>query len=242
MHSILKQINKRPLIAAPICGSSNIINLVRMTNSSGADIIELRIDSFSKPQLKKIVSLISSIKKISKLPIIATVRSPKEQGPGRGLLKLKDHERKQIYESILPLVDIIDIELSSTTINKPIIKLAHKLKKKAILSYHNFRSIPSTKELNMLVKKFKSLSGDILKIAATPRKSSDVWKFLFACSQMKKINRIFIVMGSIGTISRIIGFLFGSCLTYAYIEKTNAPGQIAIKDLVNYCRSFYRFK
>lgn len=239
MDFSLKDLGKKCLIVASVQGKSDIVAQSRKASLWGADIIELRIDSFSREELEKIVPLIQKLKKKVRLPIIATVRSSKEQGPVKEFLKLPDSSRKKIYEKVMPHVDLIDVELSADKINRPLAQLAYLLRKKVIFSYHDFHSVPSAEKIYDLAKKSHSLGGTILKIAATPRNVKELTSFMLDCLDFGNFPRAFIAMGELGRVSRIIGFSFGSSLTYGYIQKTTAPGQISVKKLAEYGKILY---
>ncbi len=238
---IFEKISHRPLVVASIPDEKKILNMVQKANQTGADLLELRLDAFDFKNKEKLFGIAQEIRKKTSLPIIATLRSPKEQG--RQVLKSdwNDDERKEIYEKLLPIVDCIDIELSSNSINQALIKHAHKLQKKVILSYHDFHSMPQEKEILLLVKKFKQLSGDIFKIAGLANSWEETIRFLYTCSRLNSINRIFIAMGEIGKFSRIAGFCFGSCLTYGSLSQKTAPGQIPIATLSRQLKMLYSF-
>lgn len=237
---IWKELNTRPLIVAALGGEENLIHSAKKAARIGADLIEIRMDTLPIQKRRDISSLLTSIKQSARLPMIATVRSPSEQEPKRGLFKLDDAERKSIFETVLPQVEVIDVELSSKSFNHPIVQLARRLGKKVILSYHDFHSAPSEKKVRQLVQEFKNLSGDILKIAAMPKNALALKNFLTICADLNEINRVFIAMGKLGAVSRIAGFAFGSCLTYGFVNKTLAPGQISIQELVKFSQLFRR--
>lgn len=236
-----EKINHRPLTVGSIVWGKKILKMVQKANKNGADIIELRCDTFPFRNKEKLFEIVETVCKKTSLPIIATLRSPKEQG--RQALKphWNDEERKEIYEKLLPIVDFIDIELSSNSIHQALIQKAHKLQKKVILSYHDFRSMPEEKDILLLVKKFKQLSGDIFKIAGMTRNLEETIPFLYTCSRLNSIDRVFIAMGEKGNFSRIAGFCFGSCLTYGSISQKTAPGQIPIARFTRQLKMLYSF-
>lgn len=239
LPTILKSLNKRPIIVASLGSNTNLIRYARQSYKSGADLLELRIDTFKPQDRKKLLSLLEDIKTVCPLPIIATVRSAREQGIHSFPNAPKEKERTQIYQMAMPYIDMIDLELSSLPAFCSTLNFARKLRKKIILSYHNFRTVPAPSQLAFLVKKFKHFSGDILKIAATAKNQSELANFFFSCASLKNIDRTFIVMGEQGKIFRVAGFSFGSCLTYGYVNHITAPGQISIAELAVYCKQFY---
>jgi 3-dehydroquinate dehydratase-1 len=219
------------VIVASFDTSQNLVQEVQKAKKWGAHLLELRLDLFPPKEREKAIPIILAIKKVCKLPILATIRSKKEQGPGRKTSPLTDEKRLKLFKKVLPLVQWIDIELSSNSINRSLVKKAHALKKKVILSYHDFDSIPSLETLNSLVKKFKQLHGDLLKVAAHPKNPAQAQKFLQFCASLKNLRRAFIVMGPLGPRFRIQAQSFGSCLAYGYVTKPIASGQISVRQL-----------
>ena len=76
----------------------------------------------------------------------------------------------------------------------------------------------------------QDMGADIPKIAVMPRTKKDVLTLLAATEEMASeyADRpiITISMSGLGSISRIAGEVFGSCLTFGSGEKASAPGQI----------------
>ena len=112
---------------------------------------------------------------------------------------------------------------------------AHANATRVILSYHNFGATP---EQDFLVKRFleaERLGGDVAKVAVMPRDRADVLTLLAATSQAEAEARIPLIsmsMGPLGAVTRMIGGVFGSSLSFAVGEGSSAPGQMPIADLV----------
>ncbi len=223
-------------IVATLSNFSTLKSSVEEAALYGANMIELRLDAFSEKERTLLKVLLPEIRKKSSLEIIATVRDPKEQGLKPITPNLSDEERLKIFESVLTHIDWIDIELEADTINKSLVKKARLLKKGVILSYHDFKSIPSEEKIKGLLKKFHRLKGDIFKVAATPKTEEELLRFLTVASHIEKTPKVFIAMGELGQISRTKAFSFGSCLTYGHIGKPAAPGQVSINELVREIR------
>lgn len=236
---IFKQMNKRPVVAVSLGGRDRLIDCARKAVKLGADLIEIRIDTLQPGVRGRIGPLLARMRKASGLPLIGTVRSPGEREPGSKGQGLREEERMKIYRSILPHVELVDVEILSDSINERVIREAHRLGKKVILSYHDFQAMPSQEMIDDLAGRFRRLSGDILKIAGTPSNKREVGTFLNACLSLNGIRRIFIAMGDLGIVSRLMGFSFGSCLTYGRLNRATAPGQIALGDLVQCSRALY---
>lgn len=205
-----------------------IQKVVRQVKKIGAlPLLELRIDRFKRFNEESILHTIRSFKKAG-APLIATIRSRKEGG-GRAL---SDARRAELFKKVLPLVQILDLELSSTGLRKKLVPLTHRKNKRVILSYHNFRSTPPDPALNVLVRKAKSGGADWVKIAVTPTKKADVGRLLVFTHENRGKNLISIAMGPRGAASRIWALFFGSRMTYSFASRSQAPGQIPIQLLL----------
>ena len=185
------------------------------------DVIELRIDKFSNLNTSFIISRLMKIKKLH-LPVIATIRSVSEGGEKY----LTSKKRLDIFKNIIPLSDYIDIELSSDTILKEIIRTAHNNNTKVIISYH-------------IYLKAKKEKADIIKIAAKTNSTSDLQRLLLFTLTYKKDNMIIIPMGKTGTLGRVFFPAAGSLLTYTYLSKNTAPGQISLEKMSEMIKLFY---
>lgn len=220
-----------PRVAAVITDDRNGQSLKKAIKQ-GADLLELRIDFFKgiKPE-----NLSKTVRKIKHngLPLIATVRSKTEGGKK----SLTDRQRKEIFQHIIPLVDAVDIELSSKNIIKDIVGSAKKHNKKIIVSYHNFKETPCDRKLNKIIKDSKKTGADIVKLATMANKMQDVLRL--ANLTLKHKNLITLSMGETAKISRIIFPIFGSLITYGTVGSSTAPGQMPLNILKTELR-FYK--
>ena len=76
--------------------------------------------------------------------------------------------------------------------------------------------------------------ADILKMAVMPKDFEDVAAIMQATNEMTKLTDrplISMAMGDTGSMSRISGENFGSCVTFGTVGKASAPGQFPIKEL-----------
>jgi 3-dehydroquinate dehydratase-1 len=221
-----EELMKKTNIAAVIFGRSPVKDAVS-AKKAGAGMLELRLDQFKSLELQYLTAVIKEIKKKTRLPLIATLRYKGEEKFLPLRHRISEDKRLRIISSILPLVNIVDIELRSRIV-KAVISRAHKLNKKVIVSCHNFEKTPSLKKLGSIAGEAKRKGADIVKIAAFARSREDVTR-LMAFTYLSKIRPLVTVsMGSLGSISRIIAPLFGSCITYAAITKKAAPGQLSL--------------
>ena len=195
-----------------------------------ADIIEIWLDQLS-------IFNFSEIKKNTKKPLIFVNKAVQEKGSWQGSEKerigllIKSLEIKPAY------IDI-GIHTSPALIKK---LLSAKMKiaptTKIIISHHNFNHTPSQTELWKIVNKAKELGADIVKIATTAQTLDDnlVIFNLLAKARQDRIPLIALCMGRQGRISRMLGSVFGSYLTYAAIDRSSltAPGQLVVEEMEN---------
>jgi 3-dehydroquinate dehydratase I len=135
-------------------------------------------------------------------------------------------DKKIILQAMKIGFDYVDIEFN--LIKK--IDFEKPKDTKIIISYHDFKKTPSGKELEKITSQMKKYKNDTIKIATLIIKKSDNLK-LFGLLLNKKIEERMIIvgMGEKGKITRILGPILGSYLTYASTKfgKT-APGQIDV--------------
>ncbi len=232
---LVKNLGTRPYIVAVL--DKAFVETARSAQKLGADILELRVDMLDPCYHtgEKVSSVIRQLKKEVKLPVILTIRSSSEGS----MAKIAGSKRLDIFMEAISETDLVDIEISSDRINSKVIELAKTQNKKVILSYHNFEKTPAIPYLKNQAEKACDMGCDILKIAAMASNMEDVRRLLYFCSKWKKTRISVMSMGCLSEISRLTGFLFGSCLTYGFIDQPVASGQLSVKDLVKYYHILY---
>lgn len=220
-------LEKGPAVALTVTDSVQPKEIQRAKKIGGPPLLlELRIDRFHRLNDDDVLKKIRAFKKLG-LPLIATIRSRKEGG-GRNL---SDAHRMRLFRKILPFVNALDLEFSSPALVQSLLPFAHQKKKKVILSYHNFRRTPSEQILAQFIRRGKRMGADLVKLAVTPRKKGDLARLLGFTHRNRDQNLITVAMGPLGTPSRTLGFLFGSLLTYTFLDRSHAPGQLSLQAL-----------
>jgi len=192
---------------------------------NGVHLLEARIDRFKQTDSSFILKQLKALRKYN-LPVLATVRSKSEGGRA----KLTAAQRLIIYKQILPLIDAIDVELSSLPSLASIIPQARKKKKTIIISYHNFKKTPSEKELMLKLKKAFSKGADIFKCAVQANTANDVLRMYEFTLKHSQRGLVTLSMGNTGSISRIVFPSAGSLLSYT--SPILFDGQIPLQQLV----------
>jgi len=207
-----------------------------------ADILEIRLDRVwgkgLQPEIEDSRSFIRDIKQKTKKPLILTIRRPKEnEAPAPGMLP--DESRLPFFEALIPLIDAVDVEISSPIVGK-VIRLAGRAKKPVIGSYHNFRRLPPDNTLYEKMGRAKNLGADIFKVAAQTENPRETIRLLLFCHLFSKSHLVCVLgMGKGSAFSRVAAPLFGSVLGYASLSAKTAPNQPDIKTLSADLRRFY---
>jgi len=169
------------------------------------------------------------------LPLVFTCRSSKEGGQR---IALVDEQIVELYAAVSAsrLVDFVDFELEhDARLVQRVRESAHTNEVRLILSYHNFSYTPG---VDFLVDRFleaERQGADLAMVSVMPRDRADVLTLLAATARADDkahIPLISMSVGPLGSVTRMVGGLFGSCLSYAVGETASAPGQIPIGDLV----------
>ncbi len=216
---------KYPLVVLPV-DDKDLEKKLSVALDYGIDMVELRIDQFSDFGEDYVLEKAKLVKDYN-LGIIATVRSKEEGGTF-----IPDEERLKIFEAVAGISDIIDIELTSEKINKKVIEIAKDEGKLSLVSYHDFDKTPDEDFIQSVIDRAVSLGADIVKFAFKVNSHEDVSRILCTSGKNRDKKIVAIGMGELGRITRVAGFFFGSVLTYTYIGKSFAPGQIEAKKLI----------
>ncbi|HDS45597.1 MAG TPA: type I 3-dehydroquinate dehydratase [Methanomicrobia archaeon] len=198
----------------------------------GADALELRIDLLG-PEDQRIARITEFLDPLP-LPIIVTNRNRAEGGAFSGT----EHERLALLRSILDAVEVhaVDVEFFSSALERrQLIAKAQERCVPVICSFHDFAGMRSRYELLRIVTCMHECGGSIAKIALTPQSLDDTLMLLeFTHELTREGKRIAMIgMGSFGRHLRVIAPLYGSLLTYGYLEgeQALAPGQLSVRQL-----------
>jgi 3-dehydroquinate dehydratase-1 len=207
----------RSIVAA--IGNSPV-DSARRAKELGADILELRIDlldSDARLALQKI--------KKTGLPVIITNRIKQEGGAWKG----SEDERILKLVSLLHMANAIDIELCARD-RDAVVKKARAAGKTVIISTHDFQKTPVNEVMKGKIRDSIAAGADIAKLAVMPTSLSDVLRLLDVTLQAEG-DVCVMAMGDTGRHSRVVAPLYGSVMTYGYVEKATAPGQFRVDEL-----------
>jgi 3-dehydroquinate dehydratase type I len=190
-----------------------------------ADLFELRVDEFRNRDPNHAREVVRQARHHHR-PLLCTVRAREEGGAG----DLPDSERLTLYTAMASGVDAFDVEIAAS-IRDQVVSLAHDDRKPVIASFHDFVRTPSYDELTRLIDEAKEAGVDVVKITTEARDASDVDRLLGLLRAHRNKNLIVIAMGAYGTVSRVFFPLFGSLITYGFLNQPNASGQLSLVEI-----------
>jgi 3-dehydroquinate dehydratase I len=228
-----------PLIGTPLVGRTRERVLAEAANviRQKPDIIEWRVDFFDAVgDTDAVIETARALRVVvGKRPVIFTRRA--ESGGGERIA-LGDEKVVELYERVAAtrLVDFIDFEMANASEHlRRVRECTRRHEVRLILSYHNLGYTPGHECLVDRFLEAERLGADVAMVQVMPRNRADVLRLLAATAEADDKTRIPLIsmsVGPLGSVSRMVGGLFGSWLSFAVGESASAPGQIPIGDLV----------
>ncbi|SDB08590.1 type I 3-dehydroquinate dehydratase [Eubacterium oxidoreducens] len=229
--------NGRPVICLPVVSHTKkeIINEIKQYVKLGAQMIEWRVDYFDEVLSDRAVcEVLEAIKKdVIKTIMLFTFRSYKQGGS----MNLDEEKIMHLNEIAAgsDVIDIIDLEYFEATNPKKAISHLQQYGVKVIASHHDFEKTPENQIIQMILRDMKQGGADIVKFAAYPKDEFDVLRLLYQNALLKKefphLPIVTMTMGKVGSVSRVCGETFGSCITFGAGKGQSAPGQIGFEQL-----------
>ncbi len=228
-----------PLVCTPLVGRTRERVLAEAAHilPKSPDLLEWRVDHFGA--IADTAAVIETLRELrraaGRLPIIFTCRA-KEGGGHRVPIGAK--EVVALHEAVAAtrMVDFIDFEIDNDPeLVRHVRQSTQSQDVRLILSYHNHSYTPGYEFLVDRFLEAERLGADVAMVQVKPRERADVLRLLAATAEADTKVRIPLIsmsIGPLGSVSRIVGGLFGSSLSFAVGEKASAPGQIPIDDLV----------
>lgn len=227
-----------PLVCTPLVGRTReaVLAEVDAVLPKKPDVLEWRVDFFEAlGDTRHVLDTARAVRdQAGATPVMFTRRCTREGGEK---IALTEPQVVQLYVDACAsgLVDLIDYETANAAEDFLRLRAASRARGVALIgSYHNFESTPDAAALAAKFALAHQLGADIAKVAVMPKGPQDVLTLLaatFDASQSLPIPLISMSMGSYGSLSRMVGFVYGSALTWAVGKSSSAPGQVPIEDL-----------
>jgi 3-dehydroquinate dehydratase I len=227
-----------PLICTPLVGRTRDAVLAELAAvlPKKPDLIEWRVDFFEG--IGDTALVIDTARALqggaAGIPILFTRRSTKEGGER---IALVEAEVVKLYEAVCAerCVDMIDYEMCNDAADFARLRSASRAGGiLMVASYHNFQSTPDAATLVDKFAEAERLGGDVAKVAVMPQCPEDVLTLLgatHAASRAVGLPLISMSMGAYGSLSRMMGWVYGSTVTFAVGKSSSAPGQVPIEEL-----------
>ena len=227
-----------PAIITPLVGKTRaaILEEVAFIVPKKPDLLEWRIDFFEAiGDIPAVIETALAIRQAANgIPVLLTRRNVTEGGQP---LTIDEPAVVAMYRAACEAqcVELIDYELSNAPEDIKALRAVSKASGIGmIMSYHNFQMTPDGATLDSKFAAAKAFDADVGKVAVMPTNERDVLELLAATSRAREaldIPLISMSMGGVGSLSRIMGWVYGSAATFAVGKSSSAPGQIAIEDL-----------
>ncbi|MEO8677325.1 MAG: type I 3-dehydroquinate dehydratase [Casimicrobiaceae bacterium] len=228
-----------PLLCTPLVGRNRERLLAEAAGvlRQKPDAVEWRVDFFDA--IGDTVAVIEAARAlrnvVGKRPVIFTRRA--ERGGGERVA-IDDAAVVALYDAMAAsgLVDFVDFEMDNDPGHlRSVRESTRRHGVRLILSYHNLSYTPGQDYLVDRVLEAERLGADVAMLQVMPRDRGDVLRLLAATVEADDKARIPLIsmsVGPLGSVTRMVGGLFGSWLSFAVGESASAPGQIPIGDLV----------
>lgn len=226
-----------PKICVPVMGATldELLAHTQRAVKTGPDFLEWRADSCPAIQEKGTAGkILSEIKKTAgPLPLLFTFRSAPEGG--QRAVTPQEYERLNREAAGSGKADLIDVEVMMDGLDSGrLISEIHGEGCAVIASHHCFDETPEDGRLREIFEVLEQSGADILKLAVMPHSRQDVVRLINITQEMITASSrpvITMSMGPLGTVTRISGESFGSCVTYASAGEASAPGQLPAREV-----------
>jgi len=227
-----------PLICAPLVGAdlAGLLAEAAAAQAARADIVEWRVDHYR--DIARTAAVIDAGRALRRahpdMPLLFTRRSQREGGQ---LVAISEKQVAELCAEVCGagFAELVDFEMSSAAVDmKTVREAARRHGVGLICSYHDFERTAPMGDLVAHFRRAQDLGGDIGKVSVMARTVEDALTLLAATSQAAKTLQIALIgvsMGPHGAISRMVGFAFGSALTFGVATASSAPGQMPIGEL-----------
>ncbi len=231
-----------PKICVPIpCRTKTEVRQAaeRIAGSDAVDMVEWRADWYeeglSGEEMLSVGRMLREI--LGEKPVLFTWRTEEEGGAAAAHLSDREaYVRLNLEAARTGMFDLVDVELSAGEgAVKQVLDTAHENGVKVIVSSHDFVKTPGKAEIVGRLRVMQDLGADLPKVAVMPENNEDVLTLLDATREMAYnfADRPLITMsmGEMGTLSRLLGEIYGSAVTFGTMGASSAPGQMDAAEL-----------
>ena len=238
---------KNPLVCVPILEKTRdeILSRARDLTELGVDMLEWRADAYEElldtEKVREILEILRTVTKETVL--LVTIRS-RAQG---GLCDASPAEINNILIAMSAVhgADMFDVEFFTFEKPERLIKKLQERGAMVISSHHDFDETPRQEVMHTILSQMREGDADLLKLAVMPKTMSDVLSLLKVTVDFHEedpdLPLVTMSMGRLGMMSRISGEMTGSCITFATVGKSSAPGQIPWEEMKQILSLVHRY-
>lgn len=209
----------RPMVVGSVSRRDAMASLDPVETGSNCDILEIRLDGLVS---ENGVPDRAVWKPFQDIPLLFTARRPEEGG----LNGLDARARMELLERSLPDASLIDIEAASIPEMLRIVEKASAAKVPWIASFHDFKGMPTERDLVSALQRAKDAGAAVFKWAAMIHTPSDLVRLAEFQQEDHGIPVASMGMGPLAVVSRLLCAQCGSVLNYGYLgDEPTAPGQ-----------------
>ncbi len=227
-----------PALCTPLVGRTHaqVLAELALVLPKQPDLLEWRVDFFAAiDDTAAVLALAAAIRAAAGgIPVLFTRRSIQEGGEP---IPLSEEQVVALLAAVCAsgMVELVDFEMNNDPAHIAQVRAAARAHGvQLLLSFHNFQSTPAHDLLCQRFAQAQALGADVAKIAVMPQRLEDVLAVLAATlesSQKLDIPVASMSMGGYGALTRLVGGVFGSALSFAVGAAASAPGQVPIEDM-----------
>ena len=227
----------RPIVCVPVMAEreEEILRQAKAFIGRGAKMLEWRLDFFEGiREAERIRRVLKTLEPLCEKTLLLTTVRTRHQG---GNALLTEQELIRTYELLAEggIVDLVDVEFFELSQPAKVIRQIQQQDVLAVTSHHDFGETPDYGVMMALLEQMERGGADLVKLAVMPQAVSDVLELLRVTVDFSEEHEetpiISMSMGHLGLVSRAVGEIFGSCVTFAAMEGSSAPGQPVAEEL-----------
>lgn len=236
-----------PKICVPIVETTEeaILEVAAQCKASQADLVEWRCDHYEnigdRDRTERLLEELRTV--LEDMPLLFTYRTKAEGGAANTEISQEEYAAINLHAVGTGLIDLVDMEIrAGKNLAEKLQRVAGETGCKILMSSHDFDGTPSVEEMKRRYETMEAWGADILKLAVMPHDLEDVLSLLNVCREVSQASThpvVAISMGSMGLESRILGEAFGSAMTFGCLDKTSAPGQMAVDALAQVLQAIH---
>lgn len=235
-----------PKICVPITGRTKeeILKQAKNIALSEADCVEFRADWYEDcMNYEKTVCIVKEIREVIGEKVFLFTFRTKNEGGER---EISIDEYISLCECVVKnsQIDLLDVQafLQVGLLNQ-LCNMAHEHHVYVVASNHDFLKTPQEEELVRRLFYMDDMGADLPKLAVMPQSKGDVLTLIHSVLQYYEMGRkkpiITMSMGAMGGITRVLGELYGSSMTFATLGHASAPGQLTYEKANQFMQAFH---